>query len=145
MKTVDIVKIGAGLATSYGAGCVMKDIFKAMLPEAESTSAKVFRWLGISAISGVVGYLSEKWVKDQIDDIVAAVQMTKEAWAEAKDIIADSREDDNHLDISEAASNLADKVVKMTEIYEEGDEQNETKEEVEDGGKADADGGEPQA
>lgn len=145
MEAKTIVKVAAGIATSYGASTVVKDVFKVTLPEVESTSAKVFRWLGVTAISGVIGYLAEKWVKDQVDDIVELVAITKEAWTETKEIVDNSRKDDNRVDISEAASNLADKVVKMTESYEEGDEQNETKEEVEDGGKADADDGEPQA
>lgn len=136
MKTIDIVKTGAGLAASYGAGSVVKDIVKTTLPPVETTSAKVFRWIGVAAISGIAGYLAEKWAKDQVDDIVALVKMVQEAWDESQEVLLQHR--DERLDISDKIQDLANKVTDMTDTWAEGDEQNEIKEETADGGKIDA-------
>jgi hypothetical protein len=138
-KIVVACKI-AGIIAGYGANKVVMDIFDSTLPPVEGRFDKIVRWIGVKAIAGAVAVMADKYARDFVVDTAVSIDLVRSAWDETKSILDEHKakdEADNarKIDISNAMNDLADKIVEMAETYEEGDEQNDTKEEIFDGGK----------
>lgn len=133
MEIRSIVKAVAGLAVGSCAAKVARDAIVGYLPEIADAIPNIRRYIGLSAISGIVGLAASKWAEDSAD-----------AMFELYDIVKAMVEDINASTDEEAVPEVEDDELKAKinakaeELRRAIEEFNSPLEEVCDGGASDA-------
>ena len=73
---VELVKFGAALVVGTGVHSILTNIVKETTPEGNSRLNKVFTWVGVIVLTGMIGEKACEYVDTKIDAVVDYINTT---------------------------------------------------------------------